>query len=138
MLTEADKNELKSREKNLNDLEKKLKLAEEYQRKQQTYRNSQKRRLESLDEETRKKVKGRSVAKVGQPSKYDEEQLISVISRIAMSGSAAHEERRNEFVRTVKTLDDLTAALQNEGFNLTRSGLYLHLLPRNARPREGK
>ena len=78
------------------------------------------------------------MTKVGQPSKYDEDLLISVISKIAISGSAAHEKRRNEVIRTVKSLDDLKVALQSEGFNLSRSGIYLHLLPRNSRSREGK
>ena len=39
---------------------------------------------------------------------------------------------------SVKTLDDLTDALQEDGFNLSRSGVYLHLLPRYARSKEGK
>ena len=105
MLTEANRKELKLRDKNLIDLEKKQKAALENQRKQQNYRNNQKRRIESLDDETRKKVKGKIVTKVGQPSKYDEDLLISVISKIANSGSAAHEKRRNEVIRTVKSLD---------------------------------
>ena len=133
MLTEADRKELKLRGENLIDLEKKLNAAMENQRKQQNYRNNQKRRIESLDDETRKKVKGKIVTKVGQPSKYDEDLLISVISKIAISGNAAHEKRRNEVIRT-----DLKVTLQSEGFNLSRSGIYLHLLPRNSRSREGK
>ena len=79
MLTEADRKELKSRGKNLIDHEKKLKAAMENKRKQQNYRNNHKRRIESLDDETRKKVKGKIVTKGGQPSKYDEDLLISVI-----------------------------------------------------------
>ena len=75
MLTEADRKELKLREKNLIDLVKKLKAALENQRKQQ---NNQKCRIESLDDETR----------------------ISVISKIAISGSAAHEKRTNKVIRT--------------------------------------
>ena len=48
----------------------------------------------------------------GKPPKYDVEELTATIACIALSGSAAHERRRNEVVRSVKTLDDLTDALQ--------------------------
>ena len=44
--------------------------------------------------------------------------MISIISKIAMSGSVAHEIRRNEVICSVKTLDYLTKVLQSEGFNL--------------------
>ena len=74
----------------------------------------------------------------GKLPQYDVEELIATIVRIAISGSAAHERRRNEVARSVKTLDDLTDALQEDGFNLSRSGVYLHLLPRYARSKEGK
>ena len=43
----------------------------------------------------------------GKSPKYDVEELIATIARVALSGSAAHERRRNEVVRSVKTLDDL-------------------------------
>ena len=39
---------------------------------------------------------------------------------------------------SVKTLDDLTDALQEDGFNLSLSGVYLPLLPRYTRSKEGK
>ena len=41
-------------------------------------------------------------------------------------------------IRTVKTLDQLTEALNREGFELKRSSVYLHLLPQNHRTTEGK
>ena len=65
-------------------------------------------------------------------------ELIAAISRIAISGSAAHERRRSEIIRTVETLDQLTDALNREGYTLKRSAVYLHLLPRNAKTRERK
>ena len=60
------------------------------------------------------------------------------ICRIAIPGSAAHERRRNEVIRTVKSLDQLTEALHQEGYDLKRSSVYLHLLPKNSRTIEGK
>ena len=41
-------------------------------------------------------------------------------------------------IRTVTILDQLTEALNREGFELKRSSVYLHLLPRNHRTTEGK
>ena len=63
---------------------------------------------------------------------------MAAISRIAISGSAAHERRRSEIIRTVKTLDQLTEALNREGYSLKRSSVYLRLLPRNSITKEGK
>ena len=65
-------------------------------------------------------------------------ELIKAICRIAISGSAAHDRCRNEVIRTVKTLDQLTEALNHEGFELKCSSVYLHLLPRNHSTIEGK
>ena len=70
--------------------------------------------------------------------KVDNPELIDAIARIAITGSAAHERRRSEVIRTVKTLDQLTAALRSEGFDLQRSLGYLRLIPRNVRTIEGK
>ena len=41
-------------------------------------------------------------------------------------------------IRAVKTLDQLTEALNREGFELKRFSVYLHLLPRNHRSLKGK
>ena len=41
-------------------------------------------------------------------------------------------------IRTVKSLDQLTEALNHEGYDLKHSTIYLHLLPRNSRTIEGK
>ena len=55
-----------------------------------------------------------------------------------MSGSAAHYRRRNEMIRTVRTLDQLTEALNRKSFELKRSSAYFHLFPRNHRTTEEK
>ena len=41
-------------------------------------------------------------------------------------------------IRTVKSLDRLTEALNHEGYDLKYSTIYLHLLPKNSRTMEGK
>ena len=75
----------------------------------------------------------------GQPPKFPDENLLhKAIIDIAIGGSAADERPHSEVIRTVKTIDDLTAALQKLEFNLSRSSVYLKLQPRNATTHEGK
>lgn len=61
-----------------------------------------------------------------------------VLLEIATVGAAASDRRRADLFRTVKTLDDLHKALTELGYSLSRSALYLRLIPRNASTREGK
>ena len=119
-------------------LKKKLRELKLNRQISQKYRNERKRKLDALDEATRRKVTGKETATPGRPQKYDNTELIEAICRIAIPGSAAYERRRNEVIRTVKTLDQLTAALNHEGCDLKRSSVYLHLLPRNSKTIEGK
>ena len=91
-----------------------------------------------MDETTLKKLMSKATSDLGRPEKCDKSELIKVICRIAISGSAAHDRQRNEVIRAVKTLDQLTEALNREGFELKRSSVYLHLLSRNHRSIEGK
>ena len=72
----------------------------------------------------------------GAPSKVESEALIEAIVKISISGSAAQERQQNEVIRSIKTLDQLTEALQREGFNAKHSSTYLHLLPQNSRSEE--
>ena len=53
----------------------------------------------------------------------DNEEFVAAVSRIATSGSAAHERRRSDIIRYVKTLDQLTGALNRKGFELNRSSV---------------
>ncbi|EFX72403.1 hypothetical protein DAPPUDRAFT_110834 [Daphnia pulex] len=46
-----------------------------------------------------------------------------------MQGSAAHEKRRSEVYRSIVTLDELTEKLKKDSFKISRSGVYLRLLP---------
>ena len=59
------------------------------------------------------------------PTKVDEKELLSAIVKIAMTASAAQEHQRSEVIRTVKTLDQLTAALGSKGFDLRWSSVYM-------------
>ena len=119
-------------------LTKKLRELKLNRQRSQKHRNERKRKLDALDKAKRRKVTGKETVTPGRPQKYDNTELIEAICRIAIPGSAAHERRRNEVIRTVKTLDQLTAALNHEGYDLKRSSVYLHLLPRNSKTIEGK
>ena len=115
-----------------------MKKCEQDQARQKRARDERKKKLSSLDDDTREFLTGKKDFTAGRPPSNDEHLLIDAISRIAMHGSAAHEKRISEVIRTIKTLDQLTAALRTEGFNLQRSSVYLRLIPRNQATHEGK
>jgi len=91
----------------LQRLKKELKETIQNAARQKKLRDERKRKLESVDETTRKKLMGKATSDLGRPEKCDKLELIKAISRIAISGSAAHDRRRNEVIRTVKTLTKL-------------------------------
>ena len=76
---------------------------------------------------------GKGTPEPGRPQKGDSVELIEAICRIATLGSVAHERRCNEVIRTVKTLNQLTEALNYKGYDLKRSSVYRHLLTRISR-----
>ena len=91
-----------------------------------------------MEQTTRKNVMSKATSDLGQPEKRDKSELIKAICQIVISGSVAHDLRPNEVIKTFKTLDQLTEALNRKGFELKCSSVYLHLLPRNHRTTEGK
>jgi hypothetical protein len=92
-----------------------------------------------LEPELLKKLCGKTDISRGRPQKVsDEDGLITAIINIAMTGSASDEKRRSEMIGTVKTLDDSTEELHKQGFNLSRSSVYLRLLPNRSLSHEGK
>ena len=60
------------------------------------------------------------------------------ILKIASIGAAASDRRRDDLLRTVKTLDQLHSALSDLGYKLGRQTTYLCLLPKSASSSEGK
>ncbi|KAL4721037.1 hypothetical protein ACJJTC_012456 [Scirpophaga incertulas] len=65
-------------------------------------------------------------------------QLLKTIVDLAMFGASAEERRRSEIVRSCRTLTDLHEKLKEHGFQISKSGTYLRLLPRNYTTLEGK
>ena len=75
----------------------------------------------------------------GHPSiNYDQPELLSSIIKIVEASTAADDHRHTETLRTVKTLADLHSELTRIGFKLSRSALYLRLMPRRGDTHEGK
>ncbi|GBL99358.1 hypothetical protein AVEN_206775-1 [Araneus ventricosus] len=77
--------------------------------------------------------------KCGRPRlEADQPELLKAIVDIAIHGSAAHENRHSDVYHSIKTLDELTAQLKLDGFSVSRSGVYLRLLPKRSSTLEGK
>lgn len=65
--------------------------------------------------------------------------LLQVIADIAIHGSAAHEKRQSDIYRSVKTLNELCTEInKRDNFSISRSALYLRLLPKRSNSSEGK
>lgn len=87
--------------------------------------------------EAAKSLKPRSTS---ERPRLEEEQsdLLKTIVEIAMFCASAEEGRRCEVVRKCHTLSDLHAQLLELGFNISRSGTYIRLLPRKTNTSEAK
>ena len=90
-MTESDGKEIETRKENWEKLKKKLRELKLNRQRSQKYHNECKRKLDALDEETRKKVTGKGTSKPDCPPKYDNVELIEAICRTAIPGSAAYE-----------------------------------------------
>ena len=76
---------------------------------------------------------------VGRPQiECDQPGILQDILKIAAIGAACGDRRRDDIFRTVNTLDDLHKTINSLGYKISRSALYLRLLPRNSNTREGK
>ena len=87
--------------------------------------------LEKEHPELMVKMKAKPRPGPGRPRIEDNQpELFNEILKIATIGAACGDRRREDIFRTVKTLDDLHAAVTDLGFEISRSGLYLKLRPR--------
>lgn len=67
-----------------------------------------------------------------------QENLLETIVSLVTVGGAAHSRRREDILRSCRTLDDLHKELKSLGYQISRSATYLRLLPRNFNTLEGK
>ncbi|BFZ21940.1 hypothetical protein BsWGS_24979 [Bradybaena similaris] len=140
MLTQEQYVELKEKKKKKNELENQLKKKKDDQKRSQKARDEKKRKFNALCEDNPELLKSLKVrAKPGRPRiEEDQPSLLKTIVNIAMHGSASHERRQSDVYRSIKTLDQLTEQLKLDGFIISRSGLYLRLLPRRSSSLEGQ
>lgn len=76
--------------------------------------------------------------KTGRPTlEVDQPELLKAIVDIALHGSAAHEKRRSDVYRSIRTLDELVEELKKD-FAVSRSAVYTRLLPKRRSSLEGK
>ena len=110
--------ELKSKKKEKEELETKLKGLLDSSKRQQKYRATKKETLAKIVEthpELKNQLQSQTRGKIGRPSlEVEQPDLLRAIIEIAKYGSAAHERRNSDVYRTCKTLDELTAALKRD------------------------
>lgn len=108
-----------------------------YSKKHREYHKSKLQEYYSQNPETATSLKPRPTP--GRP-RLEEQQsdLLQTIVNLAMFGASAEERRRCEVVRTCHTLSDLHTKLVELGFNISRSGAYIRLLPRKSNTSEAK
>ncbi|CAG5001387.1 unnamed protein product [Parnassius apollo] len=119
---------------------KELRKKEQHMRHSQSHRLSIKSKIElacNQSPNVTNLLKARSAA--GRPRLEEQHpQLLKTIVDLAMVGASAEERRRSEIVRSCRTLTDLHEKLKEHGFQISKSGTYLRLLPRNYTNLEGK
>lgn len=141
LMNDDMENELKSKQMRLEECQKLVKRKESEMLRHRKSRLTKKRNMEKVCEDIPElKAKLGIRSSIGKPRiEYDQPNLLSAIVELALHGSAAHERRRDDTIRTVRTLDELADKLREDfGFNLSRSATYLRLLPRKAHSIEGK
>lgn len=140
VLTDEERKKKNTLQAELKDTESAIKRRQSEQERQQKSRACKKMKLEELcksNPDLKKQLNVRD--KPGRPALTDDQpDLLRTIVNIATYGCGADERRQTETIRSIKTLDELTVAVQGFGFTISRSSVYLHLIPRRADTREGK
>ncbi|GBP16848.1 hypothetical protein EVAR_13228_1 [Eumeta japonica] len=130
-------NEIKKLRKELKEDEKSLKKKRDSAKRAKKFRAKEK--LEKNERHRNNPAAALPRTDPGQPSLVDTQlALLETIINIAIHGSAADERRRTEMIRSCLTLSDLHERLMLMGFQISRSGTYLHLLPRGSNTKEGR
>ncbi|CAG8771556.1 41463_t:CDS:2 [Gigaspora margarita] len=140
MLTYADSDRKKEIQNEILVSSKALSKLESQQNIQQKYRDRKRQKLQQVEDQL--KVAGidmQLIRPVGRP-RLEETQpgLLETILRLVSSDGQADERRRSEMIRSVKTLDQLQAALEQLNYKISRSATYLRLLPKRVNTKEGK
>ncbi|XP_047137550.2 uncharacterized protein LOC124814045 [Hydra vulgaris] len=133
-LTSAQENMLIEKKKKKKELEKNLKKKKDSMLRSRKLRSNWREGLKKLCKSSPSAKKTLHLQMTSGRPRIEEEQpdLLKTICDIALYGSAAHEKRRDAVVRSTKTLSELTETLKELGFQVSRSGTYLRLNPRNS------
>lgn len=139
-LTQEQQNNLKKLKNIKKDLESQKSKVIDNRKRQQKFRTKRSTQLKEACEENpdlKKKLKLRE--SIGRPSlESDQPLLLQTISELAMYGSEAHERRRMEMTKTIKTLDEMRLKLNQLGFSISRTALYYRFMPNRAATIDGK
>ena len=129
-LSQNDHNDITLTEATLRKYKADLKQEEAARKLQKKFRVNQKRKIQANE----KQIGVKLLKKLQKEEKQvDTEELITAISRMAISGSAVQERHRSELIQTEKTLEQLTEAFNRKNYNLKRPSVYLCLLSKNRR-----
>ena len=129
-LSQNDHNDITLTEAALRKYKADLKQEEAARKLQKKFRVNQKRKIQANE----KQIGVKLLKKLQKEEKQvDTEELITAISRMAISGSAVQERHRSELIQTEKTLEQLTEAFNRKNYNLKRPYVYLCLLSKNRR-----
>ena len=129
-LSQNDHNDITLTEAALRKYKADLKQEEAARKLQKKFRVNQKRKIQANE----KQIGVKLLKKLQKEEKQeDTEELITAISRMAISGSAVQERHRSELIQTEKTLEQLTEAFNRKNYNLKRPSVYLCLLSKNRR-----
>lgn len=137
LLSSEQEKELTDLQAKKNEMMKSLERLEKDRIRHKCFRLERKRKLSALPIENRKALKLHSLP--GRPRlEFEQTMLLKTICDLAIHGSAADNRRQSEIMRSIKTLDELKKELENQGFVLSRSALYLRLQPRLSSSMQGK
>ena len=129
-LSQNDHNDITLTEAALRKYKADLKQEEAARKLPKKFRVNQKRKIQANE----KQIGVKLLKKLQKEEKQvDTEELITAISRMAISGSAVQERHRSELIQTEKTLEQLTEAFNRKNYNLKRPSVYLCLLSKNRR-----
>jgi hypothetical protein len=114
---------LKTKKKEKQELEKTLKRKKDDSARQKKSREAKRIALDAEFKGNPSLILQLNV--LGQPGRprieTEQSKLLETIIKIAMYGSAANEKRRSDVYCSVKTLEEHTNALDQEGFNIRRT-----------------
>ena len=121
------KMKLEEKEKLLKRLDNKAKWARKNRKKLKDTMEE----LQNKSDDNAKSLQSFNRGKVGRPRlEEDQPAILSTILDIVQGSSAAHDRRRCEQLRCVKTLDDLVTGLKSFDIKISRTATYYRLLPR--------